>query len=137
MYNVSENIIELMPYMKVNNIKISQLMKNVETPFIKQTVPKVRVGDTIQLGLMVKEGNKTREQLCEGVVLARRRKNSLNTSLTLRCSFQGIGVERVFFLNSPRITFVKIIRSAKVRRAKLYYLRGLLGKASRLKQIFN
>nr|AHB35108.1 50S ribosomal protein L19 [Neoporphyra perforata]AHB35317.1 50S ribosomal protein L19 [Neoporphyra perforata]AIA19688.1 50S ribosomal protein L19 [Neoporphyra perforata]AIA19897.1 50S ribosomal protein L19 [Neoporphyra perforata]AIA20106.1 50S ribosomal protein L19 [Neoporphyra perforata] len=118
-------------------MKISQLMKNVETPFIKQTVPKVRVGDTIQLGLMVKEGNKTREQLCEGVVLARRRKNSLNTSLTLRCSFQGIGVERVFFLNSPRITFVKIIRSAKVRRAKLYYLRGLLGKASRLKQIFN
>nr|YP_010925860.1 chloroplast 50S ribosomal protein L19 [Neoporphyra seriata]WKD84092.1 chloroplast 50S ribosomal protein L19 [Neoporphyra seriata] len=123
--------------MKANNTKISQLMKSVETPFIKQELPEIRVGDTIQLGLMVKEGNKTREQVCEGVILARRRKNSLNTSLTLRCSFQGIGVERVFFLNSPRLTFVKVLRRAKVRRAKLYYLRDLLGKASRLKQIFN
>lgn len=123
--------------MKANNKTISQLMKTVETPFIKEEVPEIRVGDTIQLGLMVKEGNKTREQLCEGVILARRRKNSLNTSLTLRCSFQGVGVERVFFLNSPRITFVKVIRRAKIRRAKLYYLRDLLGKAGRLKQIFN
>nr|YP_007947861.1 ribosomal protein L19 [Neoporphyra haitanensis]AGG37110.1 ribosomal protein L19 [Neoporphyra haitanensis] len=123
--------------MKANSTKISKLMKSVETSFIKQDLPEIRVGDTIQLGLMVKEGNKTREQLCEGVILARRRKNSLNTSLTLRCSFQGIGVERVFFLNSPRITFIKVIRRAKVRRAKLYYLRDLLGKAGRLKQIFN
>nr|YP_009244642.1 ribosomal protein L19 [Pyropia pulchra]AMK96884.1 ribosomal protein L19 [Pyropia pulchra] len=123
--------------MKANNTKLSQLMKSVETPFIKHDIPETRVGDTIQLGLMVKEGSKTREQLCEGVILSRRRRNSLNTSLTLRCSFQGIGVERVFFLNSPRITFVKVIRRAKVRRAKLYYLRDLLGKASRLKQIFN
>lgn len=137
MYNIAKNIIKLMLDMKANNTKISQLMKSVETPFIKQGVPEIRVGDTIQLGLMVKEGDKTREQLCEGVILARRRKNSLNTSLTLRCSFQGIGVERVFFLNSPRITFIKVIRRAKVRRAKLYYLRDLLGKAGRLKQIFN
>nr|ALL97277.1 ribosomal protein L19 [Pyropia endiviifolia] len=123
--------------MKANNTKLSQLMSSVEKPFMKNEIPETKVGDTIQLGLMVKEGNKTREQLCEGVILARKRRNSLNTSLTLRCSFQGIGVERVFFLNSPRITFVKVIRRAKVRRAKLYYLRDLLGKAGRLKQIFN
>lgn len=123
--------------MNTNNNKLSQLIKSVETPFIKKEIPEVRVGDTVQLGLMVKEGNKTREQLCQGVILARSRKNSLNASLTLRCSFQGVGVERVFFLNSPRITFIKVVRRAKVRRAKLYYLRDLLGKAGRLKQVFN
>lgn len=123
--------------MKANNTKLSKLIKIVEAPLMKQELPEIRVGDTVQLGLMVKEGSKTREQLCEGVILSRRRKKSLNSSLTLRCSFQGIGVERVFFLNSPRITFIKVIRRAKVRRAKLYYLRDLLGKASRLKQIFN
>nr|YP_009237428.1 50S ribosomal protein L19 [Wildemania schizophylla]AKS28475.1 50S ribosomal protein L19 [Wildemania schizophylla] len=123
--------------MKTHNMKLSQLMKSVETPLMKHKLPEIKVGDTVQLGLMVKEGSKNREQLCEGVILSRRRQNSLNTSLTLRCSFQGVGVERVFFLNSPRITFIKVIRRAKVRRAKLYYLRDLLGKAGRLKQIVN
>nr|NP_053941.1 ribosomal protein L19 [Porphyra purpurea]P51331.1 RecName: Full=Large ribosomal subunit protein bL19c; AltName: Full=50S ribosomal protein L19, chloroplastic [Porphyra purpurea]AAC08217.1 50S ribosomal protein L19 [Porphyra purpurea] len=123
--------------MKDNNIKLSLLMKSVEQPLMKTELPEIKVGDTIRLGLLVKEGSKTREQLCEGVVLSRKKRKSLNTSLTLRCSFQGVGVERVFFLNSPRVTFVKVIRRAKVRRAKLYYLRDLLGKASRLKQIFN
>ena len=123
--------------MKENNIKLGKLMKSVETPLMKQNLPEIKVGDTVQVGLMVKEGNKTREQLCEGVVLSRKRRRSLNTSLTLRCSFQGIGVERVFFLHSPRITFIKVIRKAKVRRAKLYYLRDLLGKAGRLKQVFD
>nr|BED43163.1 ribosomal protein L19 [Pyropia sp. Myanmar_A]BED43360.1 ribosomal protein L19 [Pyropia sp. Myanmar_B]BED43557.1 ribosomal protein L19 [Pyropia sp. Myanmar_C] len=123
--------------MKKDNKKLSQLMKSIETPFIKKEAPDIRIGDTVRLGLMVKEGNKTREQLCEGIILARSKNNSLNASLTLRCSFQGIAVERVFFLNSPRITFVKIIRRAKIRRAKLYYLRDLLGKAGRLKQAFN
>lgn len=137
MYNISKHVTRLILYMKANNTKLSQLMKSVEIPLVKTEVSEIKVGDTIQLGLMVKEGSKTREQLCEGVVLARRRKKSLNTSLTLRCSFQGIGVERVFFLNSPRITFVRVIRRAKIRRAKLYYLRDLLGKAGRLKQIFN
>ncbi|ASN78803.1 ribosomal protein L19 (chloroplast) [Porphyra umbilicalis] len=123
--------------MKDNNIKLSLLMKSIERPLMKAELPEIKVGDTIRLGLLVKEGSKTREQLCEGVVLSRKKRKSLNNSLTLRCSFQGIGVERVFFLNSPRVTFAKVIRRAKVRRAKLYYLRNLLGKASRLKQIFD
>ena len=123
--------------MKENNLKLNQLMTSVETSLMKPELPEIKVGDTIQLGLMVKEGSKTREQLCEGIVLSRKKRKSLNTSLTLRCSFQGIGVERVFFLHSPRVTFIKVIRRAKVRRAKLYYLRDLLGKAGRLKQIFN
>nr|YP_010983225.1 ribosomal protein L19 [Bangia fuscopurpurea]WOJ51955.1 ribosomal protein L19 [Bangia fuscopurpurea] len=123
--------------MKENSLKLNQLMTSVETSLMKPKLPEIKVGDTIQLGLMVREGSKTREQLCEGVVLSRKKRKSLNTSLTLRCSFQGIGVERVFFLHSPRVTFIKVIRRAKVRRAKLYYLRDLLGKAGRLKQIFN
>nr|YP_010338401.1 ribosomal protein L19 [Bangia atropurpurea]UNJ18351.1 ribosomal protein L19 [Bangia atropurpurea] len=123
--------------MKENSTKLSLLMRSIEEPLMKPELPEIKVGDTIQLGLMVTEGSKNREQLCEGVVLSRKKRKSLNTSLTLRCSFQGVGVERVFFLNSPRVTFIKVIRRAKVRRAKLYYLRDLLGKAGRLKQIFD
>jgi len=86
--------------------------------------------------LKIIEGEKERVQFFEGVVLAKKNA-SINTTLTVRKVLDGIGVERVFLLHSPKIDSIKVLRSAKVRRAKLYYLRNLKGKASRLKQRFN
>nr|AKE98931.1 ribosomal protein L19 [Bangia fuscopurpurea] len=102
-YNIAKKYFYLILHMKENSLKLNQLMTSVETSLMKPKLPEIKVGDTIQLGLMVREGSKTREQLCEGVVLSRKKRKSLNTSLTLRCSFQGIGVERVFFLHSLRV----------------------------------
>ena len=136
MYTVAKQYY-LILHMEKNTRKLSQLMQSVDVDTMKKNLPTIKVGDTIQLGLMVREGSKTREQLCEGIVLSQKKSKEVNANLTLRCSFQGIGVERIFFLHSPRVTFIKVLRRAKVRRAKLYYLRSLLGKAGRLKQIFD
>ena len=81
------------------------------------------------------EGNRERVQFYEGTIIAK--KNSLiNTTITVRKILQGIGVERIFLIHSPKIDSIQVLRSSKVRRAKLYYLRNLRGKASRLKQTF-
>jgi large subunit ribosomal protein L19 len=82
------------------------------------------------------EGGKERIQPYEGTVIAMRN-GGINETITVRKVFQGVGVERVFLLNSPRITDIKIIRRGKVRRAKLYYLRDRVGKATRIKQRFD
>jgi large subunit ribosomal protein L19 len=87
------------------------------------------------MGLLIQEGNKERIQSAEGVVIAKHNAH-LNTTITLRKIMQGVGVERVYLINSPRIKTIEIIRRSKVRRAKLYYLRDRSGKATRLKQRF-
>jgi len=81
------------------------------------------------------EGSKERIQFYEGTIIARKN-SSINTTITVRKIFQGIGIERIFLLHSPKLTSINVLRSAKVRRSKLYYLRELKGKASRLKQSF-
>jgi large subunit ribosomal protein L19 len=94
------------------------------------------VGDTVKLGILIKEGEKERTQFYEGVVIAE--KNSgINKTITVRKVLQGIGVERIFPIHSPKLTSIKIIRRSKVRRSKLYFLRYLSGKATRLKQRFD
>ena len=118
---------------KINN---TALLNKVESEYLKEGIPNVRVGDTVKLGVEIKEGQKTRVQAYEGVVISQ--KNSgLNKTITVRRVMQGIGIERCFLLNSPKIQSIEIKRSSKVRRSKLYYLRGLSGKATRLKQRFN
>jgi large subunit ribosomal protein L19 len=92
-------------------------------------------GDTIQVDIFIKEGNKQRVQISRGNVISQHRSGK-NSTFTFRRVFQGIGVERTFFLYSPIIQSVKILRHAKIRRAKLYYLRNLKGKATRLKERF-
>ena len=99
-------------------------------------LPEIYVGDTVRVGVRISEGNKERVQPYEGVVIAKRH-GSLNQTITVRRIFQGIGVERVFMLHSPQVASVKIERRGKVRRAKLFYLRDRVGKATRVKQRFD
>ena len=115
----------------LNNFKIE-----LENKFLNRDIPKIRVGDTVKLGVSITEGNKERVQYYEGTILAKKN-SSINTTITVRKIFQGIGIERVFLIHSPKIDSIRVVRSSKVRRAKLYYLRNLKGKASRLKQTFS
>ena len=118
---------------KINN---TALLNKVESDYLKENLPNIRVGDTVRLGVEIKEGQKTRTQAYEGVVISE--KNSgINKTITVRRVMQGVGVERCFLINSPKIKTIEIKRSSKVRRSKLYYLRRLSGKATRLKQRFN
>ena len=116
--------------LNLNNQKaIDKLHQN----FIKPTIPKIQIGDTVKLGNKIIEGNKERVQFYEGTVIAKKN-SSINTTITVRKVLQGIGVERIFLIHSPKINSITVLRSSKIRRAKLYYLRNLKGKASRLKQ---
>ena len=104
--------------------------------FLNKNLPNIRVGDTVKLGVSITEGNKERVQFTEGVIIAK--KNSgLNATITLRRIMQGVGVERVYLLNSPKLKSIEILRSSRVRRSKLYYLRLRFGKATRLQQRFD
>lgn len=96
-----------------------------------RAVPEFRPGDTVRVSVKVVEGERERVQAFEGVCIARRNAG-LNSSFTLRKISYGEGVERVFPLYSPRITAMEVVRRGKVRRAKLYYLRGRTGKAARI-----
>jgi large subunit ribosomal protein L19 len=110
--------------------------KELENKFLNANVPNIRVGDTIKLGVSITEGNKERIQFTEGVVIAKKN-SSLNSTITLRRVMQGVGVERVYLLNSPKLKSIEIVRRSKVRRSKLYYLRLRFGKATRLEQRFD
>jgi large subunit ribosomal protein L19 len=99
-------------------------------------LPDIYIGDTVKVGVIIQEGGKERTQPYEGVVIARRN-GGINETITVRRIFQGVGVERVFLLHSPRIESIKVVRRGKVRRAKLYYLRDRVGKATRIKQRFD
>ena len=112
-----------------------QTINNIEKNFIKKDILTLKTGDSIKIGVKIIEGNKERVQFYEGVIIAKKN-NGLNTTITVRKILQGIGVERVFLIHSPKVDSINVLRSSKVRRAKLYYLRNLRGKASRLKQTF-
>ena len=106
---------------------------NLERPYLKDDIPEFRAGDTVRVHVRVVEGNKTRIQVFMGVVIARRGGGSRET-FTVRKISGGIGVERVFPLHSPVIDKIEVVRRGKVRRAKLYYLRELRGKAARIEE---
>ena len=117
------------------NIKNQEAIDNLHQNFIKPNIPKIQIGDTVKLGVKIIEGNKERVQFYEGTILAKKN-SSINTTITVRKTLQGIGVERIFLIHSPKVDSITVLRSSKVRRSKLYYLRNLKGKASRLKQTF-
>ena len=122
--------------MKIKNNLDSISQKDLENKFLNVNLPLIRVGDTIKLGVSITEVNKERVQFTEGVVIAK--KNSgLNATITLRRVMQGVGVERVYLLHSPKLKSLEVLRSSKVRRSKLYYLRLRFGKATRLQQRFD
>ena len=125
-------------------VKISNndLIKSVENKYLKEMNIKsdinntrLEVGDILRIGYTIYEGAKERIQYYEGVVIAKQNRG-LGKSFTIRRTVQGIGVEQVFLLNSPKILSITKKQSSKVRRAKLYFLRGLTGKATRLKRKF-
>lgn len=117
-------------------LNAADLIREFETNQLKTDLPNIYVGDTVRVGVRISEGNKERVQPYEGVVIAKRH-GGLNQTITVRRIFQGIGVERVFMLHSPQVASIKVERRGKVRRAKLFYLRERVGKATRVKQRFD
>lgn len=112
------------------------IIRSIEAEQLKDSLPTIHVGDLIRVGVKIQEGGKERVQPYEGTVIAMRH-GGINQTITVRRIFQGVGVERVFLLHSPLVAGIKIIRRGKVRRAKLYYLRDRVGKATRIKQRFD
>lgn len=110
------------------------LLAAVENAQLRKDIPEIRSGDTVRLQVKVVEGTRERLQPFEGVVI-RLRSGGVNANFTVRRITNGVGVERTFLLNSPRIEKIEVLRHARVRRKQLYYLRGLTGKAARLKEI--
>ena len=119
-------IIRSLETAEINRVKVE----------LSKVLPEIYVGDTVRVGVRIKEGAKERVQPYEGTVIAMRN-GSINETITVRRVFQGVGVERVFLIHSPRIANVQVMRRGKVRRAKLYYLRDRVGKATRVKQRFD
>ena len=110
-------------------------IKELESSHLNSNVPEIRVGDTLKIGVSITEGNKERIQFAEGVIIAKGNSGT-SATITLRRIVQGIGVERVYLLNSPKLKNLEVLRHSKIRRSKLYYLRSRFGKATRLKQSF-
>ncbi len=112
---------------------MNQIIRDIEAQYIKDDLPELNVGDTVKVFVKIIEGGKERTQGYEGVII-KRRGSGVGKTITVRRVFQGIGIERVFPLNSPRIEKIKVQRRGDVRRAKLYYLRQRTGKATRIKE---
>ncbi len=112
---------------------MNQLVKDIETPLMKTGIPPIDIGDTVKVFVKIIEGGKERTQGYEGVVI-KRRGAGLGETITVRRVFQGIGIERVFLMHSPRVEKITVQRRGHVRRAKLYYLRKRTGKATRIKE---
>ncbi|MDY7012672.1 MAG: 50S ribosomal protein L19 [Cyanobacteriota bacterium] len=117
-------------------MKAEEIIRSIEAEYLKDDLPEIHVGDTVRIGVRIIEGGKERIQPYEGTTIAKRN-GGINETITVRRIFQGVGVERVFLLHSPRIANIKIVRRGRVRRAKLYYLRDRVGKAARIAQRFD
>ena len=113
---------------------MNDIIKNIEAAQLKAEVPQFNVGDTVRVSAKIKEGNRERVQVFEGVVL-KKQGGSVRATFTIRKNSNGIGVEKTWPLHSPKIEKVEVVRRGKVRRAKLNYLRGRVGKASKVKEI--
>jgi large subunit ribosomal protein L19 len=114
----------------MNTIK---LINKIQEHQLKSELPVLNLGTTVRIGNIIQEGNKKRVQVYQGLVIAQHRAHQ-NSTITVRRLFQGVGVERVFLTHSPAIQYIEVLRYAKVRRAKLYYLRNVKGKAMRLRE---
>ncbi len=110
------------------------IIDQINNENVKKEVPSFNVGDTVRVSVKVVEGTRERIQAYEGVVIAKRGGSISETFTVRRISF-GIGVERTFPLHSPKITDIKVVKKGAVRRAKLYYLRNLTGKAAKVKEV--
>lgn len=112
---------------------MSEIIRSLEREQLRADMPKFAIGDTVRVFVKVVEGSRERLQAFEGTVMAKRN-GSIRETFTVRRMSYGIGVERTFPLHSPRVDRIEVIRRGKVRRAKLYYLRNLSGKAAKIKE---
>jgi len=114
----------------------NKIIQEIENEQLKQDLPQFGPGDTVIVQVKVQEGNRSRLQAYEGVVIAKRNRG-LNSSFTVRKMSNGVGVERVFQTHSPQIDSIEVKRRGAVRRAKLYFLRGRTGKSARIREKLN
>lgn len=114
-------------------MKQNKTIQAIEQEFLKKEVPDFRVGDTINVHMRIAEGEKERIQLFSGTVIARRGSGLAESVALYRFSY-GAGMERVFMIHSPKIAKIEVVKTGKVRKSKLYYLRGTSGKASKVKE---
>ena len=112
---------------------MSELIKAIDTESMKTDLPVFNVGDTVKVGYKIIEGGKERIQNFEGIVIARKN-GGIQETFTVRHISYGVGVEKTYPLHSPKIASITVVRKGKVRRAKLYYLRDLTGKAAKVKE---
>ena len=113
---------------------MNEIIRSIEAKQIRSDLPQINVGDTVRVWVKVVEGNRERLQAFEGTVIAKRN-GGIRETFTVRRVSYGIGVERTFPINCPRVDHVELIRHGKVRRAKLYYLRDRQGKAAKIKEV--
>jgi len=118
-------------------ITLESAIKSVTSSFVKSYIPDFKPGDGVRVHAKIIEGTKERIQVFEGLVLKRSKKNSIDATFTVRKVSYNIGVERTFPLHSPRVEKIEVVTRAKVRRARLFYIRPLRGKATRMKTLFN
>lgn len=112
---------------------MNDIIKSIEQEQIKKEIPEFRVGDTIRVHALIKEGNRERIQIFEGTVLKRQGGSSRET-FTVRKTSNGVGVEKTWPLHSPHVKDIEVVRYGKARRAKLYYLRDRVGKSAKIKE---
>lgn len=108
-------------------------LKLISNSSLKENAPEINIGDTVKVHVRIKEGEKSRIQVFEGTVIAKKH-GGVNETFTVRRVAHGCGIERVFPIHSPSVEKVEIVRNGKVRRAKLYYLRDRVGKAAKVKE---
>src|SRR5574344_1375650 len=112
---------------------MNPIVENLGKQYLDKELPAVNPGDTVKVFVRIVEGNKERTQAFEGIVI-KKRGSGVGATITVRKTFQGVGVERVFAIYSPRVEKITVLRHGDVRRAKLYYLRDRIGKATRIKE---
>ena len=118
---------------KKEQLKGQDLLRSIEEQYMKPKVTSFRIGDTLNVGVRIREGEKERTQIFTGTCIARKGSGNRET-FTVRRIVQGEGVERIFPLHSPNVESIKVVRRGRVRRAKLHYLRSRTGRASRVKE---
>ncbi|MBC9783379.1 50S ribosomal protein L19 [Heliobacillus mobilis] len=111
---------------------MQDIIRQIEAEQLRKDIPQFNPGDTVKVHVKVVEGNRERIQVFEGIVI-KRRGGGISETFTVRRVSYGVAVERTFLVHSPRIDKLEVVRRGRVRRAKLYYLRGLSGKAARIK----
>ena len=113
---------------------MNEIIRKIESEQLKAEVPQFRVGDTVRVHALIKEGTRERIQIFEGTVI-KKQGGSNRATFTVRKLSNGVGVEKTWPLHSPNVANVEVVRKGKVRRAKLYYLRDRVGKAAKVKEI--